>query len=123
MLEQLDAALPLCCLVSPDDQAAEVINGLSARPHAPEIRLFWTGGPVPSLRRLIDQLLVADHRPLRVQVGLSEIFRGTARRVLLAMPAEVQLRLVAEDEISLGVASATEAVLRRLRRERPRSLR
>jgi hypothetical protein len=119
---ELDSLLPLAFLVGEQDEPAVALEeALAARPDAPEIQLYWTGGLVGPLLDLCGWILAADPRPVRLQLGLSQLVRGDAKRVLLAIPKEVSLRLVAEDEYSAAAARAAQALLRVVRRERPRA--
>lgn len=121
LLDSLDSCLPFARVVGPKDELDTVRSELAARPSAPELHLYWKGGLVRELLELVRGVLEADPRPLRLQLGLSEAVRGAARRLLLSLPAEAEIRIVAEDEYTRGAAAGAEALLRSFRRERPRS--
>jgi hypothetical protein len=123
LLEKLEALLPVALFLGPNEDAKVWQALLQQRSRAPRIELYWTGGLVPELLELCARLLEADGRPVRLQLGLNQLVRGTARRVLLSIPKEIELRVVAEDELSRSAAVGAQAILRTLRRERPRARR
>ena len=123
LLEELEVLLPVALFLGPDEDAAAWQALLQQRSRAPGVELYWTGGLVPELLDLCAQLLEADRRPVRLQLGLNQLVRGAARRVLLSIPKEIELRVVAEDELSRSAAVGAQAILRTLRRERPRARR
>lgn len=122
-LGRLDAVVPAALVLGPQTESTQWEAVLETRSAAPLIHLYWTGGLVPELLNLCTRVLAIDRRPVRLQLGLPELVRGTARRVLLAIPQEIELRVVAEDEYSRGVALGAQAILRTFRRERPRTQR
>ena len=121
LLARLSALIPYSLVRGPENDLSELPSQLAARPDAPAIQLHWSGGTVRALADLARAAVELDARPIQLQVGLPELIRGSARGVLLSIPKEVELRLVAEDEYSLGAAAAAETLLRKLRRERPRA--
>jgi hypothetical protein len=123
VLEQLESLLPVSLFLGPGDDAHDWKKLLGQRFRAPRIEIYWTGGLVPELLQMCALLLQVDSRPMRLQLGLNELVRGAARRVLLSIPKEIELRVVAEDEFSRGAAVGAQAVLKRLRREQPRARR
>ena len=120
LIEELSRLVPLALTVSPEDSLTGLPARLATRPEAPSLLLDWAGGPVSSLLDLARSVVATDSRPIALQVGLPELLRGSARRVLLAVPAEIELRVVAEDAYSIGAATAAQTLLCTLRRERPR---
>ncbi|MEE2827642.1 MAG: hypothetical protein VX498_00520 [Myxococcota bacterium] len=112
--------LPLSLVLGPNSTVAPLIEELGKHPDLPAVHLYWEGGLVRELLDLAAVVQDAYAGPIRLQVGLRDVVRGEARRILVGIPREIELRLVAEDELAIGAAAATERLLRRVRRERPR---